>query len=445
MNRRLRIKNILKLLIVILNIVLAGLLFVYYQKHKSLNVKLLEVKEKDKKITFRFNEDIKCSLDKKKYVKSKDKKCIFDFNYKIKKVYTKDKNNNVKVHKINKDLSKITGLELKDKKFYLALESSKKISYEVKYDGVLYEEVSFKSSNDGIAKVDKDGVVTAVSPGEVTITLSIDKYSKELKVLSTDLITKRPEEFDYGKPYIECGRYSKEDNDLFDEILEARINDVGYKTRAGAVESARFLTLEFPYRITYFSENGRLNGYPTVDGEGRYYHKGLYLDSSRFENLNKDLIMHGPNPWGCPIYSNPSEGIRSNGLDCSGFISWVIYQAGFDPTDMGAGVSPGQQDYTDLGPLTRTGEALDQGRVKVGDLLSGDGEVTDAWFGGHIAMLVGIKDGNFYVAEELWWSTGIVGAVIKKYDREQFLWYFYWHVDMSEFYGEDGKLTDYWL
>ena len=75
--------------------------------------------------------------------------------------------------------------------------------------------------------------------------------------------------------------YTKEQNDLLDEILKDRINDAGYKTRAGAVEAARFLSLEFPYRIRYFSENGRGNT-NKVEGEGRYYQVGLYLDESRF-------------------------------------------------------------------------------------------------------------------------------------------------------------------
>ena len=45
--------------------------------------------------------------------------------------------------------------------------------------------------------------------------------------------------------------------------------------------------------------------------------------------------MHGPKPWGCQIYSNPSGGYRANGFDCSGFKkdlnelnpkSWTVYK-----------------------------------------------------------------------------------------------------------------------
>ena len=74
-----------------------------------------------------------------------------------------------------------------------------------------------------------------------------------------------------------------------DAILEDRVNDAGYQTRAGVVAAARFLGLEFPYRINYFTENGRMDSCygGKIDGEGRYYHKGLYLDESRFSQIEK--------------------------------------------------------------------------------------------------------------------------------------------------------------
>ena len=41
-----------------------------------------------------------------------------------------------------------------------------------------------------------------------------------------------------------------------DDILEYKINKAGYLTRAGVVEAMRFITLDFPYRVNYFYENG---------------------------------------------------------------------------------------------------------------------------------------------------------------------------------------------
>jgi len=68
--------------------------------------------------------------------------------------------------------------------------------------------------------------------------------------------------------------FFKDYNDLLDEILMNRINKVGYKTRAGV----------------------------KIDEKGRYYHTGLFLDESRYNNTS----------------------MRKNGFDCSGFISWMI-------------------------------------------------------------------------------------------------------------------------
>ena len=47
-----------------------------------------------------------------------------------------------------------------------------------------------------------------------------------------------PQNFNNSKSYLPCGRYTKEENDLLDEILKDRINDAGYKTRAGVVAAA---------------------------------------------------------------------------------------------------------------------------------------------------------------------------------------------------------------
>ena len=41
--------------------------------------------------------------------------------------------------------------------------------------------------------------------------------------------------------------------------------------------------------------------------------------------------------WGAPINELSTGIIRSNGLDCSGFVSFALYNAGFDPGDIGAG------------------------------------------------------------------------------------------------------------
>ena len=67
--------------------------------------------------------------------------------------------------------------------------------------------------------------------------------------------------------------YTPEEAAYLDKALEARINEVGYQTRAAVAEAARFLSMCFNYKIPYFCENGRMTGGVYCDGEGRFYHK----------------------------------------------------------------------------------------------------------------------------------------------------------------------------
>ena len=173
-----------------------------------------------------------------------------------------------------------------------------------------------------------------------------------------------------------------------------------------------------------------------IDGEGRYYHEGLYLHSSRFKSLAKS--SQGPKTWGCNMYSRPSHGTRRNGLDCSGFISWVLLNGGFDVGDLGAGVT-GAKDLTDVGKKTRfTSTLIKNGKVKVGDLLSSSGPS-----GGHIAIIVGEDDNNYYVAESLWYNP-YIGVVIVGYSKKTIFNRYYWVMLMDKVYKEDGKLTKMW-
>ena len=323
----------------------------------------------------------------------------------------------------------------------LAVNGSEKINYGIVIKGNISENVTFTSENEAVATVDSTGVVTGHADGETNIKVEFEGIEETVKVKVSSLIIPIAEDFNFDKDYLTCNQYTKEQNDELDAILRFRVEQAGYKTRAGAVAAARFIGLEFPYIINYFSENGR---YPGVDGEGRYYHEGLYLNDSRFSVIKNS--MHGPGVWGCYIHSVPAEKEIRNGLDCSGFITWIIKQAGYSPGDLGAGISPGVEDMTDLGEKVKLTEDVVKNSLKVGDLLSGDGVPDiEPINGGHIAMVTGIKGDDIYVSEELWWGTGYVGAVIRKYSTKDLLRYFYWQVDMDKFYESDGNLTNYWI
>ncbi len=184
---------------------------------------------------------------------------------------------------------------------------------------------------------------TVTGTGKGTVMIETDCVSHEIHVSDLYTVEQITE-----KEYLSCDCYDAEENEYLDEVLSYLINEAGYQTRAGAVEAARFLLLRFPFRLHYFYENGRLDDSDyAVDGEGRYYHKGLYLGIEK--TLGITDVLEGPACWGCSLYEDATGSYTDNGLDCSGFITWVLYNAGYDCRDLGAGPSPGIEDLIDLG------------------------------------------------------------------------------------------------
>ena len=279
----------------------------------------------------------------------------------------------------------------------------------------------YVSENSSIASVSGNKVV-GNSDGKVKITNECNNYEIEV----TSMITKPILSED--KEQLPCGRYSQEENEYLDEILASKIRNVGYQTRAGAVEAGRFLLLQFPYHMAYFSENGRL---PYCDGEGRYYHEGLYLNTYKIEKENITAIVHGPGEWGCRLFSDPAMIKQINSLDCSGFVTWCLVNGGFDPGDIGAGITE-VYDYSNIGEIHGiTMESLDE--VKVGDLFGEDG---------HISILLGKKDGIYYIGES---NLGIDIRIRVSTKQELIDSDFYGWIDMDPFYNhKDGNLNDYW-
>lgn len=287
--------------------------------------------------------------------------------------------------------------------------------------------LSFESDNNCISI--KDNIITANEDGEATIYACYgNNKTKLLSITSTSLILDRPKEFDDTKEFLTCEQYTDEENAILDKILEYRINQAGYKTRAGAVEALRFLTLELPYRVSYFYENGRL---PYLDAQGRYYHKGLYLSAGKYKELN-DPDHYNKGTWGCKIFSGPAEEKMPNGLDCSGLMGWALYNAGFDPDDV-----KGSDLLMDLGETYSSKKIIDSGRVKVGDFVHND-EASS-----HIGMIIGIDDEeNYYVAQAIWYKPK--GVIISKYTKKQFVKHWIQICILEDYYKEDGNLTNMW-
>lgn len=305
-----------------------------------------------------------------------------------------------------------------------------------------YTKIDIYIEDETIAKLDKR-TITGINYGktELVIVLPNNKTITS-KVYIVKGLVKRPNEFDLNKEYISCNYFTNEENKLIDNALIDRLNDVEYPSRASAVEAARFLTLNFNYRIKYFYENGRLNNYggkEHVDGEGRYYHKGLYLSESKYNGISATYA--GPAMWGCPLtnitkannYGYYVGKKYPNGLDCSGFISWVLYNGGYDVKDTGAGETKRNDDLYDLGEKKKISlELLNSNEVKVGDLIA---------YTGHMAMIIGIDNNDIYIAESL---PHLKGVVTKKYTKEKAKNTFTHIILLDNLYKKDGKLTNMW-
>ncbi|MBR2578239.1 MAG: Ig-like domain-containing protein, partial [Erysipelotrichaceae bacterium] len=292
---------------------------------------------------------------------------------------------------------------------YLAV--GEEFDYRISYTVIGYtsQEPEWNISDKSVVSIE-NGHVTALAAGETTVTAYLLNKSAVRYITVSDLFVKAPEHFNIDKEELPCERYSEEDNDLLDAALKSRIEEAGHSTRAGVVEAARFLTLNFPYKIDYFFEWGR-QGLDGVDGEGRYYIEGLYLDESRFDDLIGSNT--GPQTWGCPLYSQNVNVTSPNGLDCSGFVTWAIFNGGFDCGDIGAGFESNLTDLTDISELVMNTQN-DLSRIKVGDVVHSD------HFGGHVGIIIGIKDGIYYVAEATPDDT-IMALVVSELDTYAFM------------------------
>lgn len=299
------------------------------------------------------------------------------------------------------------------------------------------EEKDFKiklsSSDTKIFKV-LDDTIKGKSDGEASLSVTVSNgEEKSAKVIVTSLIT--PYELNNDKEFLDCKEYKIEEAKLLDKILEYKIQEKGYLTRSGALEAARFLLLNFKYNLNYFLENGRLENHSDIlhiDAEGRYYHKGLYLSEDKYDSIEVSTES-GPAMWGCPLKEIFYKKYSDNGLNCSGFITWALYNAGYDILDVGAGdYSYVNNELLDLRPKEKITEVLlKSGKVKAGDLIG---------FDGHIAMIIGLDKNIIYVGES--YETG---TRVREYTHEELLKSDFTDIIlMDDYYKEDGNYSEMW-
>ncbi len=381
-------------------------------------------------VVYLKDDTLSCILSKDKpeitdrnWVRSEDYKCML--NIKENNTYLYLKKDDKIVYTSNKDL-------------YIKLNESKNVylSNKDNYNYFKYvigniNKLEVNTSNSNIKY--KDGIVTANKYGESDIEFKYNDYTFKSHIVVSNLLSNR-DNYE-NKENLSCNKYNLEESKLLDKILESKIENAGYKTRAGVVEAARFLTLDFPYKINYFYENGRQTT-NKVDGEGRYYHKGLYLSEDKFSSLTGSTYTTNKGIWGCKIYSYPISKKDYNGLDCSGFVAWALLNGGFDVKDVGAGWSD-NLDLTDYGDVKKLNKEISvSNEIRVGDLLHSER------LGGHIAIIIGVDSENYYVAQAIWYDQ--VGVIVTKIKKENLSKDFPHVVLMDKYYQKDGNLTDMW-
>lgn len=332
----------------------------------------------------------------------------------------------------------VKNIKFKVDTFYLAIGESEKLNYDIESSKDDYK-LTWSSENEDIVAI-SDGKIIGVNLGTSVVTLKSESGKKaEVSVTVTDLI--RKPELDDKKKFLPCHAYTEEEAHIIDEALRTRVLNKGEGTRAALIETIRFMTLSFKYKVSYFYENGRMHesGVRKADGEGRYYHKGLYLSEDKFKDIKAS--HKGPAIWGCPLtnlqdHNRYKPGAKMpNGLDCSGFVTWSLYNSGLDVGDIGAGINDRHKDMSDVGEMhSLTYEYANSSDYKVGDVIA-------RW--GHTALIAGKDSEYLYIAESLLKGVRIEKVSYKNPNSSLYKYYAYIN-KMDKEYSKNDDYTDMW-
>ncbi|UKI58241.1 MAG: Ig-like domain-containing protein [Clostridium sp.] len=117
-------------------------------------------------------------------------------------VYLKNENNTIYKVDSTENYGSITDIKLNKENIYLAINGEEKINYEVTSVGNIDISPTLYSDNDKIATIDNDGKIKGISKGNTNINIKVGNIVKQINVLVTDLIVKRPNKFNSKKNHI---------------------------------------------------------------------------------------------------------------------------------------------------------------------------------------------------------------------------------------------------
>ena len=382
-----------------------------------------------------------CSLDNINWKPEVLGKCSYDLYSGEYTIYIRSAMN-VDKKDFTLSINEIKSFDVNISKWYLAPGETFEVVHQVDKIGYPDFNIKYTSDNPEVATVDSAGIITGVGNGTTTIHIQPEDFKeKTIEITTTDII--RKQEIDLSKPKLTCKQYTDEEAALLEDILKTRVEQKGEGTRAALIEVIRFATLNLKQKIPYFYEHGRLEPYyknqSKVDGEGRYYHKGLYLTTLDYEDIK--YTKEKKQIWGCPLTNyDDTDGWavgskRPNGLDCSGFVTWSLYNAGLDPGDIGAGIIEDVEDMSDFGEKHNlTYEYANSDDYKVGDIIGRNG---------HVALIAGKDDKNIYIAESLLY--GVRTVTYSYVDKSSKLYTNYEYIGkLDDKYVADGEYTDMW-
>lgn len=182
--------------------------------------------------------------------------------------------------------------------------------------------------------------------------------------------------------------------EAFNNLIASNVEENGYGTRAGVVTAVVTLIAElgnnYNVKVPYFWGGG--HGIMATGAEGN---------------------------WGstqCHTYAN-GQSYNYCGLDCSGFVTWAIYNGGFSITPL---VTGGFQSLPGAEKVSLTNSAV----LQPGDLLESSG---------HVILIVDVDDNNYICAEAAGNETGVL------FSTHPFNASGYWGVNMEGFYNTRAR------